>query len=68
MGEEVEMPNYAPSRQNMDVQLSRNLFVRLCTDDLKAYCLSPSSQNRAAAVKTLRITTIGFGFEQKLEV
>ena len=39
MKEIVELPNYAPPRLNTDAQLNRNLFVRLCTDDLKAYCL-----------------------------
>jgi hypothetical protein len=37
--EDVELPSHAPARPNSDVQLRRNLFVRLCTDDLKAYCL-----------------------------
>jgi hypothetical protein len=39
MKEDVELPSYAPPRPNTDIQLRRNLFVRLCTDDLKAYCL-----------------------------
>jgi hypothetical protein len=39
MKEDVELPSHAPARPNTDVQLRRNLFVRLCTDDLKAYYL-----------------------------
>jgi hypothetical protein len=39
MKEDVELPGHAPARPNTDVQLRRNLFVRLCTDDLKAYYL-----------------------------
>jgi hypothetical protein len=39
MKENVELPDHAPARPNTDAQLKRNLFVRLCTDDLKAYCL-----------------------------
>jgi hypothetical protein len=39
MKENVALPDYAPPQTNADPQLSLNLFVRLCTDDLKAYCL-----------------------------
>jgi hypothetical protein len=39
MKEDVELPHYASLAPNPDAQLRCNLFVRLCTDDLKAYCL-----------------------------
>jgi hypothetical protein len=39
MKEDIEVPSHAPRRPNTDIQLRRNLFVRLCTDDLKAYYL-----------------------------
>ena len=39
MKEDVELPRYAPLPPSADVILRCNLFVRLCTDDLKAYCL-----------------------------
>jgi hypothetical protein len=51
--EGLELPSSAPELPNADLQLQKNLFVRLCTDDLKAYCLEArlaeqgSSENAA---------------------
>jgi hypothetical protein len=35
----IEIPYYAPKLPDTDRHLKQNLFVRLCTDDLKAFCL-----------------------------
>jgi hypothetical protein len=49
----VEIPPYAPKLPDADRQLKQNLFIRLCTDDLKAFCLESrlaekgSSENAA---------------------
>ena len=49
----LEIPSYAPPLSEQDHQRRQNLFVRLCTDDLKAFCLESrlaehgSSENAA---------------------
>lgn len=44
--EPVEVPSSAPLAPNKDAQLRLNLFIRLCTDDLKAFYLESRLQEK----------------------
>lgn len=44
--EDVKVPSSAPLASNGDTQLRLNLFIRLCTDDLKAFYLESRLQEK----------------------